>query len=306
MYIPYSVVHAQQLERENTNFSMQHLISCIGIYAFNQLKHCTYFRRKLISNSAMEETIVITGASSGIGKACAEKLAAPGKRFILTARRTERLHELAAELEKSGALVWTYTLDVQSREACQKWASQIPDAFQNIRVLINNAGLASGLSAIQDGDYTDWDRMIDTNVKGLLYTTEAILPFLRQTPRSHILNVGSIAGKEVYANGNVYCASKHAVDALTRSMRIDLLPLGIKVSSVSPGMVETEFSLVRFKGDSERAAAVYNGLEPLKPSDIAEAVNYIISAPHHVTVADIVLFPAAQASSRDVLRQPLA
>jgi NADP-dependent 3-hydroxy acid dehydrogenase YdfG len=143
-------------------------------------------------------------------------------------------------------------------------------------------------------------------VKGLLYTTEAILPFLKRTTGAHIVNMGSIAGKEVYANGNVYCASKHAVDALTRSMRIDLLPLGIKVSSVSPGMVETEFSLVRFKGDAERASAVYQGLEPLKPEDIAEAVKYIVNAPKHVTVADIVLFPAAQASSRDVLRQPLA
>ena len=254
----------------------------------------------------MEETIVITGASSGIGKACAEALTAPRKRFILTARRTERLNELAEKLENSGALVWTYALDVRSREACQEWAAQIPPAFSNIRVLINNAGLAAGLSGIQDGDFTDWDRMIDTNVKGLLYTTEAILPFLKQAPGAHIVNMGSIAGKEVYANGNVYCASKHAVDALTRSMRIDLLPLGIKVSSVSPGMVETEFSLVRFKGDAERASAVYQGLEPLKPEDIAEAVKYIITAPKHVTVADIVLFPSAQASSRDVVRQPLA
>jgi NADP-dependent 3-hydroxy acid dehydrogenase YdfG len=166
--------------------------------------------------------------------------------------------------------------------------------------------LAAGLSGIQDGDFSDWDSMIDTNVKGLLYTTEAILPFLKRTTGAHIVNMGSIAGKEVYANGNVYCASKHAVDALTRSMRIDLLPLGIKVSSVSPGMVETEFSLVRFKGDAERASAVYQGLEPLKPEDIAEAVKYIITAPKHVTVADIVLFPSAQASSRDVVRQPLA
>lgn len=254
----------------------------------------------------MEETIVITGASSGIGMSCAEILTAPGKRFILIARRNDRLKELAVILEKGGAAVWTYALDVRSREACQKWAAQIPEAFRNIRVLINNAGLAVGLSGIQDGDFTDWDCMIDTNVKGLLYTTEAILPFLKQTPGAHIVNMGSIAGKEVYANGNVYCASKHAVDALTRSMRIDLLPLGIKVSSVSPGMVETEFSLVRFKGDSNRASTVYKGMVPLKPQDIANAVKYIVEAPNHVTVADIVLLPAAQASSRDVLRQTLA
>lgn len=254
----------------------------------------------------MEETFVITGASSGIGRACAEKLAARGKRFILVARRNERLLELAAKLEKLGTQVWTYALDVRSREACQEWAAQIPEPFRNIRVLINNAGLAAGLSGIQDGDFTDWDRMIDTNVKGLLYTTEAILPFLKQTPGAHIVNMGSIAGKEVYANGNVYCASKHAVDALTRSMRIDLLPLGIKVSSVSPGMVETEFSLVRFNGNADRASLVYQGIEPLKPEDIAEAVKYIVTAPKHVTVADVVLFPSAQASSRDVLRQPLA
>jgi NADP-dependent 3-hydroxy acid dehydrogenase YdfG len=254
----------------------------------------------------MEETIVITGASSGIGKACAQLLAAPGKRFILTARRYERLEALAAELTKAGAKVWIQSLDVRSREACQQWANQIPKAFRGIRVLLNNAGLAAGLSSIQDGDVSDWDQMIDTNVKGLLYVTEAILPFLKQSPGAHIVNVGSIAGREVYANGNVYCASKHAVDALTRSMRIDLLPLGIKVSSVSPGMVETEFSLVRFKGDSDRAASVYSGIDPLKPEDVAEAVKYIVNAPSHVTVADIVLFPAAQASSRDVLRQPVA
>jgi 3-hydroxy acid dehydrogenase/malonic semialdehyde reductase len=253
----------------------------------------------------MEETIAITGASSGIGKACAQILAASGKRFILTARRKERLIELASTLEKAGASVWIHTLDVRDREACQAWAQQIPEDFRNVRVLLNNAGLAAGLSGIQDGDVADWDQMIDTNVKGLLYTTEAILPLLKQTPGAQIVNMGSIAGREVYANGNVYCASKHAVEALTRSMRIDLLPLGIRVSSVSPGMVETEFSIVRFKGDLNRAATVYTGIEPLKPEDVAEAVKYIVTAPRHVTVADIVLFPAAQASSRDVLRQAL-
>lgn len=251
------------------------------------------------------ETIVITGASSGIGRACAQILAGPGKQFVLTARREERLQDLASDLQELGASVWTYSLDVRSREACQKWAQEIPDSFRNVRVLINNAGLAAGLAGIQDGEVSDWDQMIDTNVKGLLYTTEAILPYLKQCAGAQIINMGSIAGREVYANGNVYCASKHAVDALTRSMRIDLLPLGIRVSSVSPGMVETEFSLVRFKGDAERASKVYEGIHPLKPEDVAAAVNYIINAPRHVTVADIVLFPAAQASSRDVLRVPL-
>ena len=255
---------------------------------------------------AAHETIVITGASSGIGRACAQILAGPGTQFILTARREERLQDLAIELQKTGASVWIYTLDVRSREACQKWALEIPESFRNIRVLINNAGLAAGLSCIQDGDVSDWDQMIDTNVKGLLYTTEAILPYLKQCYGAQIINMGSIAGREVYANGNVYCATKHAVDALTRSMRIDLLPLGIRVSSVSPGMVETEFSLVRFKGDAERASLVYQGINPLKPEDVANAVAYIVNAPQHVTVADIVMFPAAQASSRDVLRLPLA
>jgi NADP-dependent 3-hydroxy acid dehydrogenase YdfG len=254
---------------------------------------------------AARETIVITGASSGIGRACAQILAGPGTQFILTARREERLRHLASELQSLGASVWTYTLDVRSREGCQKWAQEIPESFRNIRVLINNAGLAAGLTGIQDGEVNDWDQMIDTNVKGLLYTTEAILPYLKQSQGAQIINMSSIAGREVYANGNVYCASKHAVDALTRSMRIDLLPLGIRVSSVSPGMVETEFSLVRFKGNAERAAVVYEGIKPLKPEDVADAVNYIISAPPHVTVADMVLFPAAQASSRDVLRLPL-
>jgi len=254
----------------------------------------------------MRETIVITGASSSIGRACAQILAGPETQFILTARREERLLELAGELKKAGAAVWVHTLDVRSREACQKWADEIPESFRNIRVLINNAGLAAGLAGIQDGAISDWDQMIDTNVKGLLYTTEAILPYLKQCDGAQIINMGSIAGREVYANGNVYCATKHAVDALTRSMRIDLLPLGIRVSSVSPGMVETEFSLVRFKGDAERAAVVYQGINPLKAEDVANAVAYIVRAPQHVTVADIVLFPAAQASSRDVFRLPLA
>ena len=169
--------------------------------------------------------------------------------------------------------------------------------------MINNAGLAAGLSAVQDGDPDDWDQMIDTNVKGLLYLSRAVIPLLEKVEGAQIVNVSSIAGREVYPNGNVYCASKFAVEALTKGMRIDLLPKGIRVSSISPGMVETEFSLVRFKGDAERAANVYKGLKPLLPEDIAESIRYIIESPFRISIADMLIFPTVQASSRDVLRE---
>jgi len=192
--------------------------------------------------------------------------------------------------------------DVRSAAQVAEFAASIPVAFQNIRVLVNNAGLASGLNPIQDGLLDNWDRMIDTNLKGLLYLTKAIIPFLKKVEAAQIINVGSIAGKEVYPNGNVYCASKHAVDALTRSMRIDLLNEGIRVSSVNPGLVETEFSLVRFDGDRERANQVYRDIEALQAEDIADAIRYMIESPKRINVADMVIFPACQASSRDVRR----
>ncbi|HPH83324.1 MAG TPA: SDR family NAD(P)-dependent oxidoreductase [Flavobacteriales bacterium] len=249
------------------------------------------------------ETILISGASSGIGKATAMLLAKSGRNLILTGRRSDRLTELKRELELLGVQVFTGVFDIQSRKETEAFVSTIPEEFQSIRVLVNNAGLAAGLSSIQDGDIDDWDQMIDTNLKGLLYLTKAIIPLLRKVEGSQIINIGSIAGKEVYPNGNVYCASKHAVDALTRAMRIDLLPLNIRVSSVSPGMVETEFSLVRFKGDADRASSVYKGMEPLKAEDIADSIKYIIDSPYRVTIGDILILPSAQAASRDVKRE---
>jgi 3-hydroxy acid dehydrogenase/malonic semialdehyde reductase len=249
------------------------------------------------------ETILISGATSGIGKAVAEMLATKGKSILITGRREERLIRLAEDLRNKGANVHVGVFDVRDRGAVAKFAAEIPDEFRKIRVLINNAGLAAGFGPIHDGDPDDWERMIDTNIKGLLFMTKAIIPFMEHVPGAQIVNLGSVAGREVYPNGNVYCASKHAVDAITRSMRIDLLPLGIRVSSVSPGLVNTEFSLVRFNGDAERAAQVYAGFEPLLSEDIADAVRYIIEAPYRITIGDLLIFPSAQASSRDVIRK---
>ena len=249
------------------------------------------------------ETIIISGATSGIGKATAELLARTGRSLILTGRRNERLEILKSELEAKGAAVFIASFDIRNRKETEQFVDSIPAEFRNIRVLINNAGLAAGLSAVQDGDPDDWDQMIDTNVKGLLYLSRAVIPLLEKVEGAQIVNVSSIAGKEVYPNGNVYCASKFAVDALTKGMRIDLLPKGIRVSSVCPGMVETEFSLVRFKGDAERAANVYKGLHPLQAEDIAESIRYIIESPFRISIADMLIFPTIQASSRDVLRE---
>lgn len=249
------------------------------------------------------ETILISGATSGIGKATAELLAKTGRLLILTGRRIERLEILKSELESKGAEIFIASFDIRNRKETEQFVDSIPDVFRNIRVLINNAGLAAGLAAVQDGDPDDWDQMIDTNVKGLLYLSRAVIPLLEKVEGAQIVNVSSIAGKEVYPNGNVYCASKFAVDALTKSMRIDLLPKGIRVSSVCPGMVETEFSLVRFKGDAQRATNVYKGLQPLHAEDIAEAIRYIIESPFRISIADMLIFPTIQASSRDVLRE---
>jgi 3-hydroxy acid dehydrogenase / malonic semialdehyde reductase len=249
-----------------------------------------------------QETILISGASSGIGEACARIFARAGRKLILLARRKERLDFLSNELKQLGAEVYTASFDIRDRAQVETFAKELPEAFRSIRVLVNNAGLAAGLEPIQDGNTDDWDRMIDTNVKGLLYLSKAIIPLMKDVQGAQIVNVSSIAGTEVYPSGNVYAASKHAVDAITRSMRIDLLPLGIRVSSVSPGLVETEFSLVRFHGDADRASKVYQGIEPLSGADIAELVRYIVEAPYRITIADIVVFPDRQGSSRDVRR----
>lgn len=251
-------------------------------------------------------TVFITGASSGIGAACAEVLAAEGKyRLLLCARREERLNQLKKELNSKSPNIeiHTFVLDVRHKQMVNECIANLPEAWQNIDILINNAGLSQGLDAIQDGDTDDWDRMIDTNVKGLLYVSKAVIPMLKKSQQAHIINLGSIAGKEVYPNGNVYCATKHAVDALNKAMRIDLLPFGIKVTAINPGMVETEFSEVRFKGDKERAKNVYNGVTPLSGYDIAETISFVLSRPAHVNINDLLIMPTAQANGSIVNRK---
>lgn len=252
----------------------------------------------------MNKTAFITGASAGIGAACAKTLAKEGFRLILAARRADRLQELTEELQHAHqSEIHQIVLDVRDRKAVENAIAGLPAAWQNIDVLINNAGLSQGLDPIQGGDLDDWDRMIDTNIKGLLYVTRAVLPGMQANNRGHIVNIGSIAGKEVYPNGNVYCATKHAVDALSKGMRIDLLPYHIKVTAIHPGMVETEFSLVRFKGDQDRAAAVYHNLEPLLAEDIAEAVWFALSRPAHVNIDDMLIMPSIQANATQILRK---
>ncbi|NVK50297.1 MAG: SDR family NAD(P)-dependent oxidoreductase [Cyclobacteriaceae bacterium] len=245
----------------------------------------------------MERKIaLITGATSGIGKACALILAKNGYDLIVTGRRKERLEELKKEVPE-GIEVLPLIFDVRDKQAVFQILSNLPDRWKNIDVLINNAGNAHGLDPIQTGDTEDWDAMMDINVKGLLYVSKAIIPGMAERKSGIIINIGSIAGKEVYPNGNVYCGSKHAVDAITKGMRIDLNPFGIKVIGIHPGLVETEFSLVRFKGDEERAEKVYQGYQPLLAQDIAEIVEFCVNRPAHVVLADIVVLPTAQASA---------
>ena len=247
----------------------------------------------------MKPTILITGATSGIGEACAVLFASHGWRLILTGRRAERLEALAAALP---AEVKTLAFDVRDKAQVQAALASLPAEWLSIDVLLNNAGLAAGMDPIQEGSYEDWEQMIDTNIKGLLYMTRELSPGMCARRKGHIVNIGSIAGKEVYPKGNVYCGTKHAVDALTQGMRIDLLPFGIKVTQVAPGMVNTEFSEVRFKGDRARAGAVYQGLTPLSGQDIAEVVWYVVNTPPHVNINDILVMPTAQASATQVVR----
>jgi 3-hydroxy acid dehydrogenase / malonic semialdehyde reductase len=246
--------------------------------------------------------ILITGATSGIGEATARLLAKKNHSLILCGRRKERLQQLQEELSQL-TKVTTLSFDVRNYDDVKKAVSGLPDSWKQIDVLINNAGNAHGLDPIQTGSVTDWDAMIDINVKGLLYLSREIIPGMTERKRGHIINIGSIAGKEVYPNGNVYCASKFAVDALTKGMRMDLNPFGIKVTGIHPGLVETEFSVVRFKGDMDRASTVYKGLDPLQGHDIANIIDYVLSAPAHVMLADITVFPTAQASATLVKRQ---
>lgn len=248
-----------------------------------------------------KRTVLITGATSGIGEATAVLLAENNFRLILCGRRKDRLDELKTRLS-SATEIHALDFDVRDREAVKRSIQGLPQNWKKIDVLINSAGNAHGLDPIQTGNVDDWDAMIDINVKGLLYVCHEVVPGMVERQSGHVVNIGSIAGKEVYPNGNVYSASKFAVDALTRGMRIDLNASGIKVTSINPGMVETEFSLVRFKGDKDRAALTYKGLDPLKGKDIADLILFTITRPAHVMLADIVVFPTAQASSMHVKR----
>jgi len=243
----------------------------------------------------MKQTAFITGATSGIGKATAEIFAKNNIRLILCGRRAERLKELKEELSKLTE-VTTLQFDVRDRFDVADQIANLPKDFQQIDILINNAGNAHGLSAIQDGNIDDWDAMLDINVKGLLYVSRAIIPQMTTRNSGFIVNIGSIAGKEVYPNGNVYCASKHAVNALNKAMRIDLNKHNIRVSGIHPGAVETEFSEVRFKGDTQKAAKVYTGYKALQAEDIADIIHFVITRPYHVNIEDLIVYPTAQAS----------
>ncbi len=244
----------------------------------------------------------ITGATSGIGEATARLLADNGFDLILTGRRRQRLEALEKELSARVRVI-TLAFDVRDRGAVEKAFSSLPLEWRDIDVLVNNAGNAHGLDPIQSGNVDDWDAMMDINVKGLLYVSREVMPAMIKRNGGHIINIGSIAGKEVYPKGNVYCASKSAVDAITQGMRLDLNPHGIKVTGIHPGLVETEFSLVRFKGDESKASMPYQGIRPLSGDDIAELILYILNCPPHVVLADITVFPVAQASATIVHRQ---
>ncbi len=244
----------------------------------------------------MSLTAFITGATSGIGKATAELFAKNNIRLILCGRRKERLEALQSELGKLTD-VTILQFDVRNKEEVFAAVNSLPENFSNIDILLNNAGNAHGLSTIQDGDTDDWDAMLDINVKGLLYVSKAIIPKMTERNSGFIVNIGSVAGKEVYPNGNVYCASKHAVNALNKSMRIDLNKYNIRVAAIHPGAVETEFSDVRFKGDSEKAKSMYSGYKALQAEDIADIIHFVITRPYHVNIEDLIVYPTAQASA---------
>jgi 3-hydroxy acid dehydrogenase / malonic semialdehyde reductase len=241
----------------------------------------------------------ITGATSGFGRACAERFAAEGWNLLLNGRRKERLEEVRSTLTKEhpGILIHVLPFDVQEQDDVFAAIRKLPDAWRKIDLLINNAGLALGRDFFDDADIEDWNIMIDTNVKGLLYVSKAVIPFMIENKKGHIINIGSTAAKEVYEKGNIYCASKHAVDAISQAMRIDLLRHGIKVTAIHPGAAETEFSLVRFKGDQELADKVYDGFTPLYGADVAEVIHYCTTLPDHVCINDLVLTATRQANS---------
>ena len=246
----------------------------------------------------MNKIALITGATSGIGRATAVTLAQNNFDIIITGRRKELLEDLEKEIKsKSSGEVHILHFDVRNKEEVDKAVDSLPQNWQNIDVLVNNAGLAVGLNHIQEGVIDDWERMIDTNIKGLLYVTRKVSPRMIEKKHGHIINIGSTAGKEAYEKGNVYCGTKHAVDAITKGMRIDMLKHKIKVTAINPGMVETEFSLVRFKGDKEKADNVYKGFTPLYGKDIADAILYVVTRPEHVCINDMIITATAQANS---------
>lgn len=252
----------------------------------------------------MKKYILITGATAGFGEATAELFAAHDWSLILTGRREDRLTDLKEKLESDSVDVITLCFDVRNAEEVQSAIDSLSDEVkENLAVLVNNAGLAVGRGPIDTGVLDDWDRMVDTNIKGLLYVTRAVAPILKKNGSGHIVNLGSIAGKEVYPGGNVYCATKHAVDALSRSMRMDLVADNIKVTNIAPGAAETEFSIVRFKGDEQVATSVYEGFDPLAAVDIADAIFYVCTRPKHVTINDLVIMPTAQASASVIHKQ---
>lgn len=249
----------------------------------------------------MKKTALITGATSGIGRATAQEFAKNGINLILCGRRQQRLDTIEKELQEFTG-VYTLNFDVRDKEEVNKAITSLPSEFKQIDILVNNAGNAHGLDSIQDGSLDDWDAMMDINVKGLLYVSKAVIPQMTKRKSGHIINIGSSAGKEVYPKGNVYCGSKHAVVAITEGMRIDLNPFGIKVSAINPGLVETEFSKVRFKGDPI-ADSVYKGFKALQAEDIAEIIYFTVSRPPHVNLADVLIFPTAQASSTIIKKE---
>lgn len=246
----------------------------------------------------MDKIAIVTGATSGFGKAISYKLGHLGYHLIITGRRQERLNDIATDLKNLYQIeVLPLCFDVRDEKAVQHAYESIPEKWRNWSVLINNAGLAVGRESLELGNTEDWNRMIDTNLKGMLYVTRTFVRLMINKKKGSIINIGSIAGKDVYAGGNVYCATKFAVEGLTRSLRIDLLPYNIKVSQIAPGAAETEFSVVRFKGDEEKASSVYKGFEPLRAEDIAEAVEYMVTRPDHVCISDMIIMPTAQANS---------
>jgi len=252
----------------------------------------------------MSKIALVTGATSGIGEACAHVFARERYDLILTGRRADRLEKIAAQLiAEYNVKVNVLEFDVRDRESVFAKLEELTEDWRKVNVLVNNAGLSQGLDPIQNGNIDDWETMIDTNIKGLLYVTKVVSNWMISNGFGHIINLGSIAGKEVYPNGNVYCASKYAVDALSKGMRADLLPYGIRVTAVHPGAVETEFSVVRFKGDEARAKKVYDGFEPLVAVDIAETIWFAASRPAHVNINELTIMPTAQASATNIFRK---